>query len=360
MKLLKKGVLLMYIALQLISCSDDSSTIKSPAEIIDAILKGNVTSIGSQPDLVALSAFSFPSDVAVDQNGDIYVADTGDNSIKKITINTSGSYHITTIAGDGSSNSNDGVGTTASFQSPLTLTFSKDYKTLYVATQIKIRAININTNEVRTIAGNGSYGNTDGIGENAQFKHPSHITINTNGTVLYVLESENGIVSTGRIRKIDIANKQVTTLHLTNLPTTFYPQGIVIDSKDEHLYVANWRTILKINLQTNNATIIAGSDTESGTTNGIGEAARFTSAKSITFSPHETFLYIGSLGGNYGIRAINMRTLEVTTVIGNGYGFVNGGASTAQFKGPYKLNYDNVSNKLYVADPSNNAIRVVE
>lgn len=360
MKKITKGLFLTLIAFQLISCSSENSVEDTP--VTDEILKGNVTSIGGPMS----TDFVRVSDVAVDQKGDIYVADSNDKRIKKIQT-SNGSNTVTIFAGNNSSQDVDGIGTAASFHFPQTLTFSKDYKTLYVGTWRKIRAIDIATKKVTTVAGGRTgvsvNGGDDGIGVNAVFAYPLDIVLNNSGTTMYVSEHiQSGSVLTKRIRKVDLATKKVTTLSWNNLPTSFSPQHMIVDAKDENLYLASTNVILKMNLTTNNVTVLAGSNTERGTVDGIGTLARFDNAYSLAFSPNESFLYVGQGNGRgkRAIRVIDMKTNEVTTLTGGTYGYADGNASTAKFKDVYGMSYDKDANKLYIVDTFNKAIRIIK
>ena len=365
-----KSITLAATAFVVFSCDkgDDSSLPEEP--IIDEILNGNVSSIGAslvEPIMnskipTKANAFLRPSDVVVDQNGDLYVADSNDKKVKKVVV-SDGTNTITDVAGNDSSIDEDGTGSGASFHFPQALAFSKDYKTLYVGTWRKIRAINVATNQVTTIAGSGVWGGADGVGINAEFAYPTGIVVNNSGTMMYVSENISSVGgATRRVRKINLATKQVTTMVLNNLPAEFSPNHMVVDSEDENLYIANYKNVLKVNLATNNTTVLAGSETDgSSDANGVGEDARFSSAYSLAFSPNETYLYVNiNNNGDRGIKAINMDTKAVTSVVFNGYGFVDGDASTAKFQQVLGISYDEASNKLYAVDALAQAIRVIE
>ena len=354
MKKVKTLVLVFLTGIQLTSCSDSNSIEKS---IVDEILKGNVTSIGNSPSSsITLADLKGPNDVTVDQNGDAFIVDR--TYIRKIKT-SDGSNTIIDLAGNPGAVDTDGIGSLASFYSPNTLVFSPDYKTLYIGSLSKIRAINMATKEVTTLAGGSTWGTDDGIGTKAYFSNVIDMVINSKGTTLYISE-QFGL--TKRVRKMNIATNEVTTLTWNNLPSNFVGGNMVIDSKDENLYLGNDKVVLKMNLETNNVTVLVG-NTEGGTLDGVGTNALFEAAYSLAFSPNETFLYVGQQNrGKRAIRAINMETKEVTTVTGangTGHGFIDGNSSTAQFKGIYGMFYDKGSNKLYVADPFNKAIRVV-
>ena len=351
-------ITILSVIFLLTSCSSDDDDSNYTTTQSDLILNGNVTSIVA-PDG---DAFLRVTDVAVDANGDIYTTDSDKRRIKKIEISNSTST-VTNFAGDGVFREIDGIGTAASFANPQTLTFSPDYQTLYVGTWYTIRAIDMTTKQVTTIAGNRDEQDVDGIGTAAGFSYPIDIVLNSSGTTMYVSENIygfNGLIT--KIRKINLATKEVTTISWNNLPTSFSPQHMIIDKNDEFLYLASTKVILKMNLQTNDVTVLAGSNTEGGTVDGIGTAARFDNAYSLALSPNSTFMYVGQGNGSgeRAIRVINMETNEVTTLTGSGYGNEDGSSETAKFSDVYGLCYDKNSGTLYAADPFNLAIRVIQ
>jgi sugar lactone lactonase YvrE len=142
--------------------------------------------------------FYYPNSVVLDNTGNLYVSDSGNNRIRKVVIATG---QVTTIAGNDNLNGSyaDGNGTEASLNYPKGISRDSDGN-LYVADANNNRIRKIAPNgDVTTIAGNGiiSYGDfTDGIGTNAAFAYPVGITIDNQGDI-YVTDSNNS-----KIRKI--------------------------------------------------------------------------------------------------------------------------------------------------------------
>lgn len=127
----------------------------------------------------------------------LYVADTGNNRIRKVRI----SDGLTTLVAGGDAGFADGVGSAAQFHTPWGLALSDDGKTLYVADRDnhRIRAIDLSTNAVTTIAGAGSAGYREGIGTAAYFSFPRGMKLGADGA-LYITES-----GSHRIRQLDPA-----------------------------------------------------------------------------------------------------------------------------------------------------------
>ena len=141
--------------------------------------------------------------ITADGQGNLYVADQDNQTIRKIDSNN----NVTTIAGQvGVEGSADGQGTNASFYYPSGIT-SDGQGNLYVTDQDNqtIRKIDSNNN-VTTIAGQvGNTGSANGQGTNATFSGPNGITADGQGN-LYVVDQDNST-----IRKID-SNNNVTTI----------------------------------------------------------------------------------------------------------------------------------------------------
>ena len=126
--------------------------------------------------------FYLPSGVDVDANGNVYVADSGNNLIRKVAPDGS----VTTIAGSGTLGAADGQGTAASFNYPAGVAID-NIGNLYVA--------DTNNNMIRkitpggivtTFAGGKTAGSADGNGTAASFNLPTDLAISADGNYLYV------------------------------------------------------------------------------------------------------------------------------------------------------------------------------
>jgi sugar lactone lactonase YvrE len=155
------------------------------------------------------ATFNLPADVTTDGKF-LYVADSGNHTIRKIDKDTGAVSLLAGIAGSsGSADSTDGSGTTARFNQPTGIT--TDGTNLYVADfgNHTVRKVVISSGAVVTLAGAagsaGSTDSTDGTGTSARLNTPGRIT--TDGTYLYVTEFKNAT-----IRKILIATGAVTTI----------------------------------------------------------------------------------------------------------------------------------------------------
>ena len=270
---------------------------------------------------------------------------------------------VTTLAGTAAaSGSTDGTGEAARFNLPGGIT--TDGTNLYVADSFNntIRKVVIATGVVTTLAGSpGSSGSTDGTGAAARFDHPFGIT--TDGTNLYVTDDSNCT-----IRKVVIDTGVVTTVAGTVLSRGStdgtgaaarfnLPGGITTDGTN--LFVADTanNTIRQVVIATGMVTTVAGTASSQGSADGTGAAARFLYPYGITTDG--TNLYVAD-SGNYTIRKVVIATGVVTTVAGTAgsEGSTDGIGAEARFFLPYGITTDGAN--LFVADTFNHSIRVID
>lgn len=273
---------------------------------------------------------------------------------------------VSTFAGALSPGSQNGAGTTARFRTPIGIT--TDGTNLYVADSFNhtIRVAVISTGTVSILAGSaGSPGFTDATGSAARFNQPQGITISTDGTKLYVADTNNNV-----IRQVVIATGAVTTVAgdlngtpgLTdgNGPAARFssPAGITADGT--YLYVADTynHAIRRILILSGYVETIAGDypNGSSGFQDANGTSARFNVPQGITTD--NTYLFVTE-AFNYRIRKINKSLpYGVSTLAGSGtQGANDGTGASAEFGNPYGITSDGTN--LYVADVDSNTIRKV-
>ena len=169
------------------------------------------------------ASFNTPSALALGSGGNLFVADTGNNRIRKITPDG----HVSTVAGDGSAGYVDGPVDKAQFNGPIGLAVSEGGD-IYVADTYNDVIRRITTEgQVTTIAGAGNPGYADGEQKAARFDTPCGIVIVNN--TLIVADTGNDL-----LRRVS-AEGNVTTLPVTgqNLSS---PIGLAV-SHDNYLYV---------------------------------------------------------------------------------------------------------------------------
>lgn len=193
-------------------------------------LSGTLTSGSSNATVIgAIASYNGPTGVAVDAAGVVYIADFGNNQIRKIA--TTGA--VTTFAGSTKASSTNGTGTAAGFNGPAGVAvdatgniFVADFNNNLIR---KITAAGV----VTTLAGSGSAGNVNGTGSAASFNGPRGVAVDAAGNV-YVADANNNL-----IRKITSAGV-ITTLagngsagNISGAGTAtsfYYPSGIAVDA----------------------------------------------------------------------------------------------------------------------------------
>jgi len=268
------GFCLFVFALLAAGCSSGGRT--APAPVL-ALLAGDMTRAGAVDGTGAAARFNGPFGVAADSTGNVYVSDRGNNTIRKITP----AGLVTTLAGKvGATGSTDGTGAAASFDYPSGIATDRAGN-VYVAdygnrTIRKITPAGV----VTTLAGRaGARGSNDGVGAAARFDGPLAVATDGAGN-LYVAD----LFST--IRKITpdgmvttfAGKRDVTgTIDGAGAAARFgFLRGIATDSAG-NVYASDSdnQTIRKIT-PAGVVTTFAGSAGVEGNTNGTATEARFS------------------------------------------------------------------------------------
>lgn len=267
--------------------------------------------------------FNTPMGMAVNSNGDVFVADMLNHSIRKISkFTAAGSGQVvTTYAGEDQNGNSvgdyvNGQGTAARFNSPTDIAIDEASGVMYVADAFNdcIRKIDANGN-VTLLAGTpGSFGFADGAAASAKFDLPIAVELESS-TSLLVADANNR-----RIRRIDLTNLTVSTVAgsgssggtdgSANAATFSSPNGLAVDGFG-NIYVADGRngqanTIRKIS--NGQVSTIAGKFNESGTADGQRENARFNFPGSLAFNAAKDELYVTDVL-NHTIRKITLKPI---------------------------------------------------
>ena len=142
----------------------------------------------------AIARFSCPKSIDVDSNGNIYVADSGNHKIRKVTQ----SGLVSTVAGSGAQGSVDASALLSTFNQPSGLAVNYQSGDIVISDTFnhKIRLLNQSSNQVSTIAGSGVDSFRDGAALSAHFKYPHHLMMdNVTGTII-VADRDNERIRT--------------------------------------------------------------------------------------------------------------------------------------------------------------------
>jgi sugar lactone lactonase YvrE len=306
-----------------------------------------------------------PRKIALDSSGDIYIADTVNNAIRKVTISTG---IITTVAGTGTPgySGNKGVATSATLNSPNGVALDSSGN-LYIADTGNnvIRKVTASSGVITTVAGNGTsgYSGNNGAAASATLNSPNGVALDSSGN-LYIADTSNGV-----IRKVTASSGVITTVagsgssgysgdggSATSAKLTI-PNGVAVDSSG-NIYIADTGNNVIREVSSGVIATVAGS----GTSGYSGDNGAATSAKlSIPYGvavDSSGNIYIADTGNNV-IREITASSGDITTVVGNGtsgYSGDDGATTSAELNSPYGTAVDSSGN-IYIADSGNNVIR---
>lgn len=305
-------------------------------------LAGTALNAGSADGAGASAQFLGPQSVAIDSAGNVYVADTLNDTIRKITP----SGIVTTLAGTaGKAGSANGIGAAAQFRQPEGVAVD-GAGNVYVADSLNFAIRKIAPSGlVSTFAGTpGDAGTADGPSSTAQFVFPQGITVDASNNV-YVTDSN-------RVRKI-APSGIVTTV------CSMEASNVAVDNAGS-LYVANneGQTISRIT-PSGTVTTLAGVSGAIGTVDGVGDLARFDFLPGVGLAVDSSGNIYAADAGNNRIRKITQAG-SVTTLAGEvgSLGSADGTGSAAQFDWPSGMCVDDFGN-IYAADFFNFTIRKI-
>ena len=318
------------------------------------------------------AALNYPSGITIDAEGNLYIADTGNERIRKVDVNGI----ITTVAGTGTTgfNGDGGPATSANLTSPYKVAVDTEGN-LYINDGIAGSNYlnNLSNNRIRkvdtagiitTIAGNGSAG-FSGDGDaaiSAELNYPSGIAIDSDGN-LFIADHDNN-----RIRMVDVDGTIATVAgngwrgvigdgSSATFATLNSPRGLAIDAFG-NLYISDTLNDRIRKLDTDG---IITTVAKHGNSQVEGEPA----TSPLILNPEGIAVDVnGDLYiANGTILKVDAAGI-VTTVAGNaemgsGYSGDGGPATSAQLDNPQGLAFDAAGN-MYISDTGNNSIRKVD
>jgi sugar lactone lactonase YvrE len=314
---------------------------------------------GSANGHAGAARFNNPGGIAVGSAGSFYIADTGNNTIRLSDSNA----NISTFAGAPTvSGSANGTGTAAGFDYPTAVALSGS-NTLYIAdTDNDIIRKVTKEGVVTTFAGTAhTTGTTNGAGGIVRFSHPSGIVTDTNGNV-YVADTNNDT-----IRMINPAGLVTAFAGTPDVSGTAdgpaasasfnHPHGLAIDAAGD-IYVADTGNDTIRVITSGTVTTYAGVPGLSGTVNGPVATARFDAPTAVV-TDGTNGIFVADTQ-NQTIRRILSNGI-VSTYAGSPRhrGFKDGVSKVARFDNPTGISADD-HHRLFVTDAGDDTIREIE
>ena len=341
----------------------------SPSGTIQRIAGTYTAGFGGDGGLATSALVSFPRGVAVDPANNIYFCDTGNARVRRIDANTN---IITTVAGNGVSGygGDGGLATAANLSTPTGITTDVQGN-LYIADTGNecIRFVNMNTQRITTTAGRPGIAGYNGDTSFANFallNSPSHVAFDPSSGYYYIADDGNK-----RIRYVDSATNIIFTAAGNGSPPTGGDGGpataavfssitsIATDSA-ANIYISDGaaNTIRKITAATSTITTIAGTGVGAFYGDGLAATAAHLSTPTTVILDLSANVYFTDTD-NQRVRRIDSLTNIISTVAGTGIPGYNGDSISsiqAQLNRPTALAIDSMR-ALYVGDRENYRIR---
>jgi sugar lactone lactonase YvrE len=345
---MKKTLVYLCIAGMFVTACQHSSS------LVVSTYAGN-GSIGAKDGAANEASFSNLMGLAIDSANNIYVADSRNNLIRKVSADGT----VSTLAGSGKVGSADGKGNAASFFFPTAIAVGTNGMVYVADTHNSLIRKITPDGTVTTIAGRIMPVPHGATQASVQFDNPAGIAVDKAGNV-YVSDWAKDMIRKispdGKIVTVAGTGKSGSNDGVGSSASFFLPAGIAIDGKGD-LFVADSynNRVRKISPDGMVSTLITGKPVPHE-----GPAKRDTSMLSHPYGitlDNAGNLYVADVG-NSKIRKITPAG-KMVTFAGNGKrGTANGAANQASFYHPYGVVADNKGD-IYVADYQNNIIRKI-
>jgi thiol-disulfide isomerase/thioredoxin len=303
---------------------------------------------------------AYPTKLAVDgERGRIYVADTGHDQVVAVDLGTA---EVLAVYGSGEPGYRDGSAEEASFSGPRGLAVSGDGRTLYVADtgNHTVRAIDVESGLVTTLAGIGRQGSWPPMGGDAgSVALHSPWDLELVGDTLFV-----AMAGSHQIWTIDLVGLQATPFAGSGRESTdngprrssglAQPSGLASDG--ERLWFADAESSSIRVVADDTVGLVAGAADglfDFGLVDGVGADARFQHPLGVAWDG--SLVWVADTY-NSAIRAVDPSTGAVTTVVGGEAGWADGPDPLFDQPGGIEA----FDGRLYVADTNNHSIRVVD
>jgi sugar lactone lactonase YvrE len=345
------------------------------AQKINLIAGNGIQGYSGDDSMATNAEMYWPYGIAVDWASNVFIADYANHRVRKVDAATG---IITTIAGNGTAGfgGDNNLAVNAQLNYPKGVAVDQAGN-VYIADQNnhRIRKVVATTGMITTVAGNGTGGfSGDGMpATQTQLNGPTSVVVDINGN-LFIADCFNN-----RVRKVLATNDTIITVagnglqgyggddSAANNATLYYPYGIALDGTG-NVYIADLQNqrVRKVNSTTGIITTIAGNGYGAGGIGGFsGDDSAATNARlhnpsSIVVDPAGD-VFIADVNNNR-IRKVSASTGIITTIAGDSthtYAGDGGLAANARFNEPYCLALDHHGN-LFVADVMNNRVRRID
>ncbi len=310
-----------------------------------------------------------PEGIAVDGSGNLFIADTGNNVVREVNLATG---IITTVAGNGTGadQGDGGPAAAAELNSPEGVAVSASGE-LYIADSgnSAVRAVNLKTGIITTVAGNGNegYWGDGGPATLAELASPVGLALDGSGDLFIADNASN------TLREVNLGTGIITTAAGGDAqgysgdggPATVaelgFPNDVALDASGD-LFIADTanNVVREVNGQTGDITTIAGNGTAGYLGDGgPAKAAELSDPTGVAVDSSGD-LFIADCGNNV-VREVNLKTGIITTIAGNGtdgYSGDGGPATAAELAGPTSVALGG-SSDLFISDTGNSVVREV-
>ncbi len=335
---------------------------------VDAV-SGIITSVAGNGDesfsgdggQAIAAALGLPTDVDVDAGGNLYIADTLNNRVRRVDFATG---VISTVVGNGAANfsGDGGPATSAGIGQVRSISLAPD-GTLFIRDGASQRVRRVGIDQViTTVTGIGGPGyNGDGIPAATAMLNGSQDLDAINGTDVLIADSTNyrvRRVAAGIISTVAGGDALLGDGGLASNANFQSPYAVATDAGG-NLFISD-RTgnrIRRVDAATGVVTTLAG-DGISGSTSGPIASARFNGPTGIAVYQGNGTVVVADRANN-ALRAINVDSNDVETLSQQPPGFLGDGGpiGMARFRQPNALAFSNDSTYLYIADSNNNRVR---
>ena len=355
--------------------ADSQSTTLGPESIITTIAGTGMRGYSGDQGPATQAELSAPDDVAVDAAGNIFIADTQNNVVRRVDhstglISTVAGNGYTDIYGMGGFSGDGGPATDAELSWPVSVAVDAAGN-LFISDEgnSRIREVNQATGVITTVVGNGTNGDTGdgGPATSAAISNVCSIVLDVAGD-LFLADRYDGVV-----REVNAATGEIATI--AGVPGSFQfggdggpatsatfmtPDGLAVDSAGD-LFIADYSTqrVRVVNHTTGVITTVAGNGIQGNTGDGGPATSAEISAVAGICVDVAGNLYIADYPGL--IREVAAGSGTISTIAGNGnFGFAGDGgpAIEAELFVPNDIALDSAGN-LVVADTGNQRIRQI-